>query len=52
MDDVYVVCPKVLATLDITQGFYGHMTNYRKVFDVTAELRQLSFLQVSEANER
>ena len=45
VQDVYVVCPKVLPTLDITQGFYGHLTNYRKVFDVTAELRQLSFLQ-------
>ena len=42
IQDVYVVCPKVLPTLDITQGFYGHLTNYRKVFDVTAELRQVS----------
>lgn len=44
-EQVYVVCPKVLTTLEITQGFYGKLSNYRKVFDVTAELRQLSFLQ-------
>ena len=42
---IYVECPKVLATLEITQGFYGKMSNYRKVFDVTAELRQLSAMQ-------
>jgi hypothetical protein len=45
LDQVYVACPKVLTTLEITQGFYGKMSNYRKVFDVTAELRQLSSLQ-------
>jgi hypothetical protein len=45
IDPIYVVCPKVLTTLEITQGFYGKLSNYRKVFDVTAELRQLSFLQ-------
>lgn len=44
-EDLYVVCPKVLTTLEITQGFYGKTGNYKKIFDVTAELRQLSFLQ-------
>ncbi|GMH63890.1 hypothetical protein TL16_g03829 [Triparma laevis f. inornata] len=34
-----------LSTLEITQGFYGKIGNYKKVFDVTSELRQLSFLQ-------
>ena len=45
LSPINVVCPKVLTTLEITQGFYGKMSNYRKVFDVTAELRQLSFTQ-------
>jgi hypothetical protein len=45
LEAVYVECPKVLSTLEITQGFYGKMSNYRKVFDVTAELRQLSSMQ-------
>ena len=45
LEDLYIICPKVLTTLEITQGFYGKTGNYKKVFDVTSELRQLSFLQ-------
>ncbi|GMH85104.1 hypothetical protein TrST_g2760 [Triparma strigata] len=45
LEPLYIICPKVLSTLEITQGFYGKTGNYKKVFDVTSELRQLSFLQ-------
>lgn len=45
LEPLYIICPKVLSTLEITQGFYGKIGNYKKVFDVTSELRQLSFLQ-------